>query len=465
MTVAGGAIRTAADAGAWLEGLINHERAPGFRYARLDLEAIVALLERLGHPERDLSVVHVAGSKGKGSVCLLAESILGAAGERVGTFTSPHLERWTERFRIAGREVADADLAAAAEIVRPHVEALRRDEEVASPTFFDATTAIALVLFARAGVDRALIEVGLGGRLDSTNAIVPAVTVVTHIELEHTDKLGDTLAAIAAEKAGIIKPGAPCVIGALAPEAEQVVRETAGRVGSAVSALGSDFDIEYTTASAETPALPPATGRHFAYRESGFELDDLVLPLLGRHQPLNAALAIAAVRRLGAHDAQALAAAVERGLREAVLPGRLEVLGVRPTIIVDSAHTSASARSLAEVLAAIGAARRHLVVSISSDKPPDAILSALAPVSDEVWLTRADPIRSCQLDFLEARAAECMPRARRHCIEDPRDATRAAAAALGADDLLCCTGSVYLAGAARGVLVERLAGTRPSFTD
>lgn len=450
MSGASAPIRTAEEAAAWLEGLINHERRPGFRYERLGLDAIVGLLGRLGHPERDLSIVHVAGSKGKGSTCLLVESVLGAAGERVGTFTSPHLERWTERFRIDGAEVAEADLAAAVETVRPHVEALRAEDPAHAPTFFDATTATALVLFSRLRVERAVLEVGLGGRLDSTNAVTPAVTCVTQIELEHTDKLGKTLAAIAAEKAGILEPGVPCVIGDLAPEAERVVRARAEAVGAPVHRLGVDFRVERDPA----PAPGAATGvvQRFAYAERGFEVKDLRLPVLGPHQVDNAGLALAIVRRLAAHPPDGLARAARQAFANVALPGRLEVVSERPIVIVDAAHTGASARSLAAVLAALIAERRHLVLSISRDKDPSAILDALVPVGDELWVTRADPIRSCDPASLADLAARRAPAVEIHCIEDPRDAVRTAFAALGPEDLLCCTGSVYLAGAARGAL-------------
>ena len=199
------------EARAWLEGLIDVERAPRRRELRLSLEPVTRLLERVGRPERGLSVLHVAGSKGKGSTALFAEAVLAAAGERVGTFTSPHLERWTERFRIGGREVAAPDLADVLTRLRPHVEALLHDPDAPDPSFFDATTAAAFLLFREAVVERAVVEVGLGGRLDSTNVVEPAVACITSIELEHTDRLGATLEAIAGEKAGIVKPGRPVV--------------------------------------------------------------------------------------------------------------------------------------------------------------------------------------------------------------------------------------------------------------
>lgn len=454
----GMSIRTAEQAGAWLEGLINHERQASFRNARLDLEPIRRLLSRLGHPEQSLSIVHVAGSKGKGSTCLLAEAVLQAAGERVGTFTSPHLERWTERFRVGGQEVPGLALAAAVEAVRPHVEALIAADAAKAPTFFDATTAAALVLFARSNVDRVVLEVGLGGRLDSTNAVDPVVTVVTQIELEHTDRLGTTLAAIAGEKAGIIKAGVPCVVGDLAAEALEVVCARARFVGAPVARLGHEFRVERSPGSGtgSVDDLP----RPFLYREDDFEIDDLTLPVLGEHQLGNAALAIAAIRRLDAHSEEKLARAARIGLAAVRLPGRLELIRTRPHVLIDAAHTRESIRALASVLAGQPAVRRHIVISISSDKDAAGILAALSKVADEFWITRADRIRSLDPDTLARLASERAPSAILHCIEDPRAAVRAAYQALGVDDLLCCTGSVFLAGAARGALRELGLGSK-----
>ena len=190
------ALSDLAAAEGWLDGLINRERCSDWSHERLDLRAIEALLDALEHPERGLSVVHIAGSKGKGSTALMVESILRAAGLKVGTFTSPHLQRWTERFRIDGLEVDPDSLVAAVNRVGPFVERQRADPALA-PSFFDAITAAAWCLFQESELDHVVMEVGLGGRLDSTNAVAPAVTCITSIELEHTDKLGHTLAAIA----------------------------------------------------------------------------------------------------------------------------------------------------------------------------------------------------------------------------------------------------------------------------
>ena len=219
-----------AEAEAWLASLINVEKMPDLRRARLSLEPVRRLLREMGNPERELRIFHIAGSKGKGSVALFAEALLRAAGRRTGAFTSPHLVSWVERFRIDGREVSGERLADAVARIRPIAERLR--EEPDAPSFFDVTTALALMLFAEAGVDAVLLEVGLGGRLDSTNVVAPEVTCVTSIELEHTDKLGDTLAAIAGEKAGIAKPGVPMLMAPLAPDAARTVEAHCARVGA-----------------------------------------------------------------------------------------------------------------------------------------------------------------------------------------------------------------------------------------
>jgi len=433
-------IATLADAAAFLEGLINFERRPDVPYARFDLAPIRALLARVGDPQRRLSVIHVAGSKGKGSTALLAEAVLRAAGERVGTFTSPHLERWTERFRIDGREVAGDALAAAVERLRPHLAALRDEAPDAAPTFFDATTAAAFLLFAEAGVDRVLLEVGLGGRLDSTNVVDPAVACVTTIELEHTDKLGATLAAIAGEKAGIVKSGRPVVVGALAPEALDVVLARARDVGAPAAVLGRDFHVELRGLDRD--------GVAFVHRDAEGEIAATV-PALGAHHAANASLAIACVRRLAAHDAATVARAARIGLARAELPGRVEVLRRAPWIVVDGAHTAASARALAAAVAELPRAHTHLVLSISAGKDLPAILAAVVPLADRVTLTRAEPARSLDPAEIAAATRAIRPGLELRVVPNPHLALRAALEDARADDLLVATGSIYLAGLAR----------------
>ncbi|NIW85791.1 MAG: bifunctional folylpolyglutamate synthase/dihydrofolate synthase, partial [Gammaproteobacteria bacterium] len=216
-------IRTAEQAASFLHSLIRPDFRPYAQRAPYALESVARLLERAGHPHRGLPVIHIAGSKGKGSTALAAEAVLEATGHSTGTFTSPHLQRWTERFRVGGREITGAHLAETLEALRPHVEVLCAEHPENPPSFFDVLTAAALLLFRASRVDCAIMEVGIGGRYDATNIVEPAVTCVTGIELEHVDKLGNDLASIARHKGGIIKPAVPVIAAPLpSPAAEQI---------------------------------------------------------------------------------------------------------------------------------------------------------------------------------------------------------------------------------------------------
>jgi dihydrofolate synthase/folylpolyglutamate synthase len=429
------------EAEAWLDGLIDLERSPDPSRVRVSLEPIGQLLAKVGNPERRLRVLHVAGSKGKGSTVLLAEAVLTAAGHRTGTFTSPHLERWTERFRLGGAEIAGDALAGAVARLRPHVEALRGGSS--PPSFFDVTTAAAFLLFAEAGVDAALIEVGLGGRLDSTNVVEPAVSCITSIELEHVDRLGTTLAAIAGEKAGISKPGVPLVMGALAPEAAQVVEARAHALGCPLTRLGRELML--------TIFDEGLAGSRFRVVDGEFEAE-LALAIPGRHQAANAALAIAGVRRLGLGLEDRLAKAAALAFERVELPGRVEVRSREPWIVIDGAHTAASARALAETLTRIPRRRSHLVLSVSGGKDLAAILGALVPEADIVTVTRAEPIRSLDPKLVADAIRSIGRGVELRVVPNPHLALRAAREGLAPDDLLCASGSIYLAGIARRVL-------------
>lgn len=443
-------MQSVGEASAWLESLINFEQRADWKYNRVGLEAIAALMVRLDAAHLAQPCIHVAGSKGKGSTVLLAEAVLGAAGQRVGAFTSPHLERWTERIRIDGREVDDALLVAAIAAVRPHVEALRAEQPETAPTFFDATTAAAFVCFREAGVERALLEVGLGGRLDSTNVVAPAATCVTSIELEHTDKLGDTLAAIAGEKAGILKPGVPGVIGELPEEAACVVRARAAEVDAPLAWLGKDFGYQ--------PLGTESGDRRVRLWDDDFACE-IALGVGGRHQFANAALALASVRRGGEVSDGALDEAAREGFASARLPGRCEVLADAPLLLVDSAHTPASIRVLVQELEALAAGRWHFVLSFSADKSLDALLGVLLPLAASVTLTRADMHRSLDPAELAGAVAARAPELELRVIGDPVAALRDVRLRLGAAAAACATGSVYLAGIARRVWQEAAGGS------
>jgi dihydrofolate synthase/folylpolyglutamate synthase len=448
-------LETLTDAARYLEGLINHERRSGFDYARLDLAAIDALLEALGRPQDALSVIHVAGSKGKGSTCLFVETLLLALGESVGTFTSPHLESWVERFRVDGRFIDEARLVAAVERVRPPVEALREGPPETRPSFFDATTAVAILLFAEAGVDHAILEVGLGGRLDSTNVVAPGVTCITSIELEHTAQLGETEAAIAGEKAGILKPGVPLILGELRAEAEAVIRRRASEVGAPVRAMGEAFAVAGRIDSSATEGFPwTAQALHF---EAGPDCAFIApLAMSGRPALINAGLAVECVRALGVHSDAAIARVAASALAERRLPGRIEILMGDPRVVIDSAHTAESARALAAVLSQVAPEGYTLLLSVSADKNLGGVLDALLPGAQSVWVTRAEPLRSLPPETLAARVREHSATLPIEVVDDPEKAALRARDALPAGQRLCATGSIYLAGVAGRVLRDRI---------
>ncbi len=446
-------IDSEAAASAYLAGLINVEKERNAPYSRFDLEPIRRLTERLGDPQADLSVIHLAGSKGKGSTGLMLEALLGAAGERVGTFTSPHLERWSERFRIDGREVTGELLADAVERIAPHIDALRERDPSRAPSFFDALTAIALLLFSEAKVDRCVMEVGLGGRLDSTNVVTAAVSCITSIEFEHTQQLGNSLAAIASEKAGILKPGVPAVIGDLPDEAAGVVEARARELGAPVARLGRDFELEVLDRDLE--------GQRIRFRDGPLRVDARIA-VLGSHQARNAALALAcAARAPGGARGERLVEAARRGLAAARLPGRIELIRRAPWLLVDSAHTEASASALASVLRQIPRRRSHLVLSISAGKNAEAIVGRLSREVNAITVTRAEPVRSLSPAEVAAAIRAAVPGAAVRVVPNPHLALRAAWEELGEEDLLCVSGSIYLAGIARQVFCESDEQVRP----
>jgi len=441
-------------ASAYLAGLINVEKERNAPYSRFDLEPIRRLTARLGNPQAGLSVIHLAGSKGKGSTGLMAEALLAAAGERVGTFTSPHLERWSERFRIDGREVSGELLARAVERIAPHIDEQRETDPDHAPSFFDALTATALLLFSEAKVNRCVFEVGLGGRLDSTNVLTAAVSCITSIEFEHTQQLGNTLAEIAFEKAGILKPGVPAVIGDLCDEAAEVVEARARELGAPLAWLGRDFNFEVLDQDLE--------GQTIRLTDGSLRVD-ANLAALGSHQARNAALALACVARApGSVQGEGLIEAAERGFAAVRLPGRIELIGRSPWLLVDSAHTAASAAALADVLRRIPCRRSHLVLSISAGKDADAILRHLLPEVNAVTVTRAESVRSLSPADVATAIRAAAPGVSVRVVPNPHLALRAAREEIDAEDLLCASGSIYLAGIARRVLCDSTSSGRVS---
>jgi dihydrofolate synthase/folylpolyglutamate synthase len=428
---------------AYWDAHVNYEqRTPG--RGDLGLGRMRALLRRLGEPHRRLRVVHVAGTKGKGSTAAMLAAVGRQAGYRTGLFTSPHLVAREERFVVDGAAVTRAELAALLGDIRAALEAGPPAER---PTFFDLATAVGFLHFVRRRVDLVVLEVGLGGRLDSTNVCTPLVSVITSISLDHTRLLGDNLASIAREKAGIVKPGRPAVSGATAPEARAVIEEVCHDRRAPLRQLGVDFRYDYapgTVGPGET-VWPRVTVTTRQRRWPTLEVN-----LLGEHQAANAATAVACVEVLREAGLHLSDAAVAAGLREVVWPARMEVVGRRPLVVLDCAHNVASAAALVETLGrSFPPGRRVLVFAGSSDKDVAGMFRVLGPHFAAAFVTRyTNNPRAVPAGELAALWSAAGPAPVAVCAS-PAEAVAAARAEAGEGGLVCITGSVFLAGELR----------------
>ncbi len=349
-----------------LEGLLGLQPTGEIRWG---LHRVRRMLEVVGRPHMAFRSVHVGGTNGKGSVAAMVASILGCAGHRVGLYTSPHLIEFGERIRIAGRPVDEDLIASGARQLRPIAE------EVGA-TFFEATTALAFRCFAEAGVDFAVAEVGLGGRLDATNVLMPEAAVITNVAWDHSDYLGNTLSAIAREKVGIAKPGIPLVLGRLEPEAARIVREFAAMAGAPTLQLGYDAGVRRIR-------LRP-TGTELEYVGPGAR-DPILLhvPLLGAHQAWNAGLAALTVQSM-ASEIRPKPSNIADGIRSVRWPGRLQIeQRVGRTWVLDAAHNSVAVDALTQALASLDLpAPLAVVVAIMGDKPWPEMLPPLLALAD-----------------------------------------------------------------------------------
>ena len=372
---------------AYLHSLTDYEKTRIERYTpdTLDLSRVARLLADVGDPHARFPAVHIAGTKGKGSTAAMVESCLRAAGYRTGFYTSPHLHTFRERIQVAGHKIAREDVVALVKEVRPLIE------HTPGVTTFEAITAIGFLYFARSGVDVAVVEVGLGGRLDATNVLTPEVSVITSLSLDHTYLLGDTLAEIAYEKAGIIKPGIPAVSAPQRAEAIKVIEATSRERGAVLTEVGRDWDYE--------PGPADMDGQRFVARritDGGSELDgEYWIPLLGRHQLENSASAVAALGILRQRGFDIPAEAVREGLRTVHWPGRLEILSREPSVVVDCAHNPYSAQVLRKALEEWFPGQCWvLVFGASADKDIAGMLRALLPISEYTIVTRSNHPRA-----------------------------------------------------------------------
>lgn len=407
----------------------------------LRLERVAGALALFGDPQHRFRVCHVAGTNGKGSTAAMVHSVLSAEGRRVGLYTSPHLVDFTERIRVGRRPITRTAVAA---LVR---EVARRTGEASlSLTFFEFATVMAFLHFARAGVELAVVEVGLGGRLDATNVVRPSVSVITTISRDHERFLGTRIASIAREKGGIIKPGVPLVCGALPPAARRVVRQLAHAQGAPVHEWAKDFSVA------------PRDGQRFDFRGRSWSLEGLRLSLPGAYQQHNAGVALASLETLhGLFPVRETS--IRAGLRSAAWPGRFEILPGCPTVILDGAHNHGGADALAnEVRRLLGRRKVRLLFGSMVDKDWSSMLGALCSVSREVVLTRTPTQRGADPDSLRGALPQGVPAT---TADDPVAAfSRLAADRKRQDHPILVAGSLYLLGAVRTKALELSARSR-----
>ncbi|MCL6552594.1 MAG: bifunctional folylpolyglutamate synthase/dihydrofolate synthase [Firmicutes bacterium] len=433
---------TYAEALAFLHGLLTH-RPPGQPTGALKLDRMRALCALLGHPERAFPAVLVAGTKGKGSTAAMLAAMATAAGWRVGLYTKPHLVDLCERFQVDGRWLPPETVAALVARVQAAVEAGAGGPGW-PPSYFEAAAATAFLACAQARVDLGVIEVGIGGRLDATNVLDPRLAVITTIDYDHTEIVGTRLAQIAAEDAGIMRPGRTVVTVPQAPAAARVLAATAARVGARLVRVG--HDVHYRTRRiGRDGTVVDVRGRRGRYAA-------LHVPLLGRHQALNAACAVAAAEVLAEEGVAIGETAMRAGLAGLRWPARVEVVRDAPAVVIDVAHNVVSFRALRRVLDDVFPGRRvHLVIGLLGSKDLAGIARVIAPRTAAVWAVRADDPRALAP---EAVAAAFRPQvADVRVVDDPVAAAGAAIAAAAPDDVVCVAGSFHVAGPVRASLV------------
>lgn len=413
---------------------------------KLGLASMEAFLERVGHPQRQLQCIHVAGTNGKGSVSSALLSVLSRAGYKVGLYTSPHLSSVRERFRINDTFIPEADFAAVASQIRE----VLGEEQI---TYFEFTTALALLWFAQEKVDLAILEVGMGGRLDATNVVTPLVGVITNVTMDHEAYLGDTLEAVAGEKAGIVKPGVPLVSAVANDISRVVVEKTCAAKGAPLSLLGRDFVMQ----------PDPADGWEYL-GIGGQRLPGLRSNLTGRHQADNMGVVLAVCDLLQPRYPLS-EAAIREGLLAVRWPGRLEAFRLSRAegqperrFLLDGAHNPAGVASLVAALRDDFTSRKLVMVWGSmADKDLAGTLSQVAPLADTLILTRPAGERSASAAQLADQVAE----EHRHKVVQTADVHEALSRAwelAGPEDLICIAGSLYLVGAARKELLGEVVG-------
>jgi len=416
----------------YLDSFIDYEKLASFDYNQsLKLERMERLAGLLGNPHLGLRCIHVAGTKGKGSTCSMAASILKEAGFKVGLYTSPHLISFRERIKINDELISEEELCGLISRIKPVIDSINKEDNDKYPTFFEVYTTLAFLYFKEKKVDFCVLEVGMGGRLDATNIIdKPLCCGITPISLEHTQKLGDTVGRIAAEKAGIIKNGSICVTSLQEASGLNVIRQVCKDKNARLFEVGKDLYFEK-----ERNQLFSVSGifQKYPFLEVG---------LLGDHQFINAAVAVGLVEALRFYDIIIKPAAVREGLKNVRWPGRLQVLRKQPYVVLDGSQNRASASALARAVKKyFNYDRLILILGISNDKDIKGVCEELAPMSDEIILTRADTPRAA-----EPAAIEKFIDKKVVISNEVKKAMDLAEGLAGPSDLILVTGSFFVLG-------------------
>lgn len=418
------------------EEALQYFEQTDLRGSYLGLEEISKVLDRLGNPEKQLKFVHVAGTNGKGSTATLLESCLRKAGYRVGLYTSPHLVRYNERFKVNGEEISDELLASATERVKAVVDTLEK-----APTQFELMTCIGFCCFLEAGCDIVVLEVGLGGRADTTNVIpVPEAAVITRIGLEHTEILGDTLEKITAEKAGIVKAGGTVILGDPTREVFGVTEEICRRQGAELI-LSDPAEAKPLTRSVE--------GQKFSWKQ----YPEISLSLLGKHQLQNGCTALATLEALRGKGWDIPEEAVLEGFRTAVWPGRFECVSTQPTVIIDGGHNQQCAEAIADALKEYFPGKKcTFLIGVMADKNFKGIFDALLPLAEKILAVTPDSPRALKAPRLCEKLGEEYGYFNAIPYETLDDALKALMQGATAEDLICICGSLYMVGDVRKAL-------------
>ncbi|MBI4621400.1 MAG: bifunctional folylpolyglutamate synthase/dihydrofolate synthase [Desulfobacterales bacterium] len=405
---------------------------------KLGLANISRLLVLLDNPQRGLKSIHVGGTNGKGSVAAMVSSVLDKAGFKVGLYTSPHLVNFTERIKINNHEISESRVAELTDFIYQKIEGTDLALDI---TFFEFTTAIAMLYFLEQGVDFAVLEVGMGGRFDSTNVVDPLVSIITNVSMDHQHYLGKTIHEIAFEKAGIIKKGGIVITGVTQPSVFASIQEKCLQDGAALYRVGKDFRGRGTV-----------NGR-FNYSGLKSRYSGLRLNLLGRHQITNAVTALGAIEVLKEKGFEIEDEAIYKGLENTYWPGRLEVVGRDPLVVLDCAHNPAGIKTLRDAISngIFSFNRLFLVLGIMLDKDFKSIISRLAPLADKIVLTEPKMDRSASPQILYEEVKKYHKEA--EIVGDVKEAVSLAISLAQREDMVCVTGSIFTVGEARELFV------------